>query len=106
LDFDDYQSSAKTTAIYPKQLNRGIYYTAIGLAGEVGELLNKIKKIARDNAPVDTEALKDEMGDVLWYLSQIATELGISISDVAEANLNKLKGRKQRGVISGSGDKR
>jgi len=106
LDFDDYQLNAKTTAIYPKQLNGGIYYAAIGLAGEVGELLNKIKKIARDNAPVDTEALKEEMGDALWYLSQIATELGISMSDVAESNLNKLKDRKQRGVLSGSGDKR
>ena len=105
MDFDEYQLSAKPT-IYPKQLNGGIYFAAIGLAGEVGELLNKIKKIARDNAPVDKEALKEEMGDVLWYLSQIATELGISMSDVAESNLNKIKDRKQRGVISGSGDKR
>lgn len=106
MEFAEYQNKAKETAIYPKQLDGGIYYAAIGLAGEVGELLNKIKKIARDGAAVDKEAISGEMGDVLWYLSQMATELGISLDDIAGYNLKKLNDRKARGVISGSGDNR
>ncbi len=106
LDLKEYQEKASETAIYPKSLDGGIYYAAIGLAGEVGELLNKIKKIARDKAEVDVEGIKGELGDVLWYCSQIAKELNIDMNDVAEYNLNKLKDRKARGVISGNGDNR
>ncbi|MEM3482785.1 MAG: nucleoside triphosphate pyrophosphohydrolase family protein, partial [Candidatus Micrarchaeaceae archaeon] len=91
---------------YPKQLTGGVYYAAIGLAGEVGELLNKIKKIARDNAPIDKDAIAGELGDVLWYVSQMATELGIEMDDVANHNLEKLSDRKNRGKISGNGDYR
>ena len=101
-----HQSKASETAIYPKTLDGGVYYTAIGLAGEVGELLNKIKKIARDKAQISKEDITSELGDVLWYLSQLATEMGISMEDVAKNNLEKLKGRKERGTISGSGDNR
>jgi len=106
LEFSNYQSKASETAIYPKTLDGGVYYTAIGLAGEVGELLNKIKKIARDKAQISKEDITSELGDVLWYLSQLATEMGISMEDVAKNNLEKLKGRKERGTISGSGDNR
>ncbi|MEM3781636.1 MAG: nucleoside triphosphate pyrophosphohydrolase family protein [Candidatus Micrarchaeaceae archaeon] len=106
MDFSEYQGKAGTTAIYPKQLEGGVYYAAIGLAGEVGELLNKIKKIARDNAPVDKDAIAGELGDILWYVSQVATEFGIGLNDVAKKNLEKLSDRKQRGKISGSGDYR
>ncbi|MEM3211771.1 MAG: nucleoside triphosphate pyrophosphohydrolase family protein [Candidatus Micrarchaeaceae archaeon] len=106
MNFSEYQDKASTTAIYPKQLTGGVYYAAIGLAGEVGELLNKIKKIARDNAPIDKDAIAGELGDVLWYVSQMATELGIEMDDVAKHNLEKLSDRKNRGKISGNGDYR
>ncbi len=105
MDFNEYQEKASKTAIYPKTLDGGVYYTAIGLAGEVGELLNKIKKIARDSN-TDLEGIKEELGDVLWYCSQLAKELDIDMNEVAESNLKKLADRQKRGVISGNGDKR
>ena len=106
MDFLEYQQYTKTTAQYPGNLNGRFYYPALGLAGEVGELLNKIKKIARDDAPINKDDLKGELGDVLWYVSQLSNELGIDLNDVASYNLEKLKSRKNRGVISGSGDNR
>lgn len=106
MDFDEYQDNAKKTAAYPKNLDGGIYYPALGLAGEVGELLNKIKKQARDGRELDKEDIKAELGDVLWYVSQIAHEMGISLDDVAAHNIKKLGNRKERGVINGSGDDR
>lgn len=106
MDFEEYQSKANKTAVYPKNLNGAFFYPSIGLAGEVGELLNKIKKIARDNADIDREDLKGELGDILWYLTQISTELGIDFEEVAQHNLEKLKSRHERGRIAGSGDER
>ncbi|MGC8479664.1 MAG: nucleoside triphosphate pyrophosphohydrolase family protein [Candidatus Micrarchaeia archaeon] len=106
MDFSEYQENAKKTAIYPNNMEGSFYYPALGLAGEVGELLNKIKKIARDKKNPDIEDLKGEIGDILWYLSQVSTELGIDFNEVAEHNLQKLKSRNERGLISGSGDNR
>jgi len=106
MDFSEYQKNAKKTAIYPKALDGGIYYAAIGLSGEVGELLNKIKKIARDEGTFDVEGIKGELGDVLWYVSQIAEEMGLSLDDIAEYNIEKLRIRKEKGALSGSGDER
>ncbi len=106
MEFSEYQEGAKKTAQYPDSMNGRFFYPALGLAGEVGELLNKIKKISRDKVVPDKEDLKGELGDVLWYLSQLSTELGIDLSEVAEHNLAKLSSRKERGVISGSGDNR
>ncbi|MCL5112120.1 MAG: nucleoside triphosphate pyrophosphohydrolase family protein [Candidatus Marsarchaeota archaeon] len=106
MDLNEYQDNAKKTAVFPDALDGRFYYPAIGLAGEVGELLNKIKKIARDSAEINKEDLKSELGDVLWYLSQLAEELGISMEDVAAHNLEKLRDRAERGKIHGSGDNR
>ncbi|MEM0201069.1 MAG: nucleoside triphosphate pyrophosphohydrolase family protein [Candidatus Micrarchaeaceae archaeon] len=106
MDFIEYQKNTKTTAIYPDVLEGRFYYPALGLAGEVGELLNKIKKIARDKKAPDINDLKGEIGDVLWYLSQLSNEFGIDLNEAAEENIKKLKSRKERGVISGSGDNR
>ena len=109
MKFDYYQKKSKETAQYPKTL-RTIAYTTIGLAGETGELLNKIKKIFRDDkgklTPGRREEIAAELGDVLWYLSQIATDCGLSLKEVARENLKKLQDRKKRGVIKGSGDNR
>lgn len=89
---------------------RGLKYVALGLAGEAGEVANKVKKIDRDDDEQVTEeavaAILEEVGDVLWYASQLAEELGTDFSLVAEGNLDKLLDRKERGVIGGSGDKR
>ncbi len=109
MRFDDYQKKSRETALYPKML-RPIVYSAIGLAGETGELLNKVKKIFRDNKGIlDTERkeeISSEIGDVLWYLAQVATDCGLSLKNVARENIKKLQSRKKRGVLHGSGDKR
>lgn len=104
MNFKEYQELAKTTAIYPESAK--ISYPCIGLAGEVGEICEKVKKHIRDGKVLDTEDLKKELGDVLWYLSAIASDLGIDLEDVATTNYEKLKSRQERNVIKGSGDNR
>ncbi len=106
MDFKEYQKNTKKTAIYPNNMEGGFYYPALGLAGEVGELLNKIKKIARDKKTPDLEDIKGEIGDVLWYLSQLSNEFGIDLEQVATENIKKLESRQKRGVLSGNGDNR
>jgi len=104
MDFDEYQRRAKLTAVYPRE--HAIFYPALGLSAEVGELNNKIKKKMRDGRELDLEDIKGELGDVMWYVSQVATDLGISLDEVAEKNLGKLKSRMERGALGGSGDNR
>jgi NTP pyrophosphatase (non-canonical NTP hydrolase) len=104
IGFSEYQRIAMTTAIYPRKYR--IYYPALGLSGEVGELNNKIKKKIRDNAKLDKDDMKSELGDVLWYLSALATDLGIDLGDVAADNIDKLLRRKRNGTLKGSGDNR
>jgi NTP pyrophosphatase (non-canonical NTP hydrolase) len=104
VTFESYQLEAQETAIYSGSLD--IMYPALGLAGEVGETLNKIKKHYRDGTPLDKTDMTKELGDILWYLSALATDLDIDLEEVAMENLKKLKDRKDRGVIGGSGDYR
>lgn len=111
MTFDNYQTNASRTAFYPRVFkNQGLYYTALGLAGEAGEVANKVKKVMRDNNGNLEEKAKaeifDELGDVLWYCATIADEIGVNLGDVAKLNLNKLQSRMNRGKIKGSGDKR
>lgn len=106
-EFNEYQQSTQLTAKYPKE--QGMNYCTLGLVGEAGEIANKVKKVIRDNRPVDEafkEDMKAEIGDVLWYVARLADELGISLEDVATYNINKLLSRLERGVIGGSGDNR
>ena len=109
MDFDNYQIEARRTAIYPNKDNNFVYPT-LGLVGESGEVAEKIKKILRDkNGTFDYEsklALKKELGDVLWYLSNLSNELNFSLNDIAKENLEKLNLRLSKGRISGSGDDR
>ena len=109
MNFDNYQIKARKTAIYPNKDSNFIYPT-LGLVGESGEVAEKIKKILRDkNGTIDNEtklAIKKELGDVLWYLSNLCDELKISLDDVALTNIEKLNLRLSRGKISGSGDNR
>jgi len=106
MEFNEYQERAKETAMYPNKLDGGFYYTALALAGEVGELLNKIKKIARDNIQIPREEIISELGDILWYLSETARNFDISLEEVVEYNLKKIRSRKERGTLQGSGDNR
>ena len=106
---NDYQKNAKRTAHYV-EIGAPYIYPLIGLSGEVGELLNKVKKIFRDDAGKVTDSRKEarmgELGDVLWYVAQIATVSDVELADVAKKNLDKLASRQERGKITGSGDYR
>ena len=106
---NDYQHESRSTARYPDAGNNLIYPT-LGLTGEAGEVADKVKKLIRDrDGVVDqsfTEDVALELGDVLWYVAQLATELGLSLDAVASANLRKLKSRSQRGTLGGEGDHR
>jgi NTP pyrophosphatase (non-canonical NTP hydrolase) len=111
MEFDEYQKRATTTVTFDgKQKEYQLMYVTLGIAGEAGEIAEKIKKVMRNDDGVMSdekrEDLKKEIGDVLWYLSQLSRILGLSFSEVAEANLKKLADRKQRNVIKSTGDYR
>lgn len=109
MTLNDYQNRARSTAFYPNR-DHNYIYPVLGLVGEAGETANKIKKIIRDDqgvvSPAKKEEIKQELGDVLWYLSQLAAELKIKLNDVATSNLTKLKSRQKRNCLKGSGDNR
>ncbi|MBI2932631.1 MAG: nucleoside triphosphate pyrophosphohydrolase family protein [Planctomycetes bacterium] len=109
MRFDEYQKRSRETAIYP-DAGANFVYPTLGLAGEAGEVAEKVKKVLRDRGGrMDDETratVKKELGDVLWYVAQLATELGLSLGEVAQENLAKLASRKERGVLGGSGDAR
>ncbi len=106
IDFATYQRTALTTAVYPKKY--AVSYPALGLAEEAGEVAGKIKKMMRDGIPLDEqkEKVESEMGDVLWYLANLAYDCGISLEVVAEKNIEKVKDRQVRGQLHGEGDNR
>lgn len=111
MELNEYQYEAKSTAVYPGQGEyMGANYCTMKMNGEAGEIAEKIGKIWRDNGGVITDehraALLKELGDVLWYVANLASELGYSLDLVAETNIAKLTSRKERGVIQGSGDDR
>ena len=106
---NEYQEAALDTAVYPDQ-GANFAYPALGLAGEAGEVADKLKKVIRDNGGVLTDSVRDavakELGDVLWYVAVLAQEMDYSLNEIAKTNLDKLASRQQRGVITGSGDNR
>jgi NTP pyrophosphatase (non-canonical NTP hydrolase) len=110
MNFDEYQKRALTTAHATDDEFKDLMHWILGVNGESGEIAEKIKKIIRDkNGKVseeDRSELAKEIGDVLWYLAVLADHLGLSFEEVANSNLDKLKSRKNRGVIGGSGDNR
>ncbi len=106
VTFKDYQIAAHTTAMYIPG-DQPVMYPTLGLVNEAGEVAGLAKRILRgDNPPPSPEQFKAELGDVLWYLAESCTALGIELDDVAAYNLAKLASRKQRGQIKGSGDTR
>lgn len=108
MKMNEYQWRAADTAVYPSA--QAVEYVVLGLVGEAGEIANRYKKVIRDNGGVLDNTARDqlaaEMGDVLWYLAMLSHELGVSLGDVAESNLQKLAARKLKGTIHGHGDNR
>lgn len=107
MSFDDYQQKAVSFAV---DYNHPLEHRLLGLVGEAGEIAEKFKKIYRDKdgkySSADVSEIKKELGDTLWYIAALADLLGLSLSGVAESNIEKLSDRKQRDALSGSGDNR
>lgn len=120
MNFKDYQKRASTTAVYPKpEISYNdtyrvsdefldavriipIMYCALGLAGESGEVAEQVKKSWRNNMEVTDDRkdkIKSELGDVLWYVAQLATELNLDLEEISENNLEKLSARKSAGAL-------
>jgi NTP pyrophosphatase (non-canonical NTP hydrolase) len=113
FDFNVYQNLTLNSAVYPKAGTGAIEalsYCGLGLGGETGEVLEHLKKIQRDNngvvSPERREALSKELGDILWYLARVASELGLELNTIALNNIDKLRDRMDRNVIHGDGDNR
>lgn len=109
MDFKEYQEKSRKTAVYP-DAGKNWAYPVMGLCGEAGEVADKMKKVMRDDNGIVSgekrEEVKKELGDVLWYVAQLATELDLDLNEVAQMNIEKLYSRMQRGKIQGSGDNR
>ena len=108
MELAEYQQLSRRTAEYPRAA--WLSYPALGLAGEAGEVAEHVKKAIRDDGSQVSDArraaLSKELGDVLWYVAQLASELGLELDEIARENLDKLLSRQHRGVLSGSGDDR
>jgi NTP pyrophosphatase (non-canonical NTP hydrolase) len=108
MELAEYQRRSRRTAEYPREA--WLAYPALGLAGEAGEVAEHAKKAIRDDGGEVSEerraAMAKELGDVLWYVAQIASELDLELDAIAQGNLDKLLSRQRRGVLSGSGDER
>jgi NTP pyrophosphatase (non-canonical NTP hydrolase) len=108
VEFGEYQTLSRRTAEYPR--DAWLSYPALGLSGEAGEVAEHAKKAIRDERGRVSEerraAIAAELGDVLWYVAQLASELELELEQIAQANLTKLISRQRRGVLSGSGDNR
>ena len=101
----EYQKKAKETAIFPA--DKALEYLSLGLVGEAGEVANKVKKLIRDKKVLlDTTVISSEIGDVLWYCAMLADYLDVNLGKFMDDNLDKLKSRKQRGTLGGTGDNR
>ena len=100
---DDYQDSAASFCL-PQSCN--ITYLTLGLVGEAGDIAEKVKKNIRDGTATDDQALAKELGDVLWYVANLSLEIGYTLSEITDLNIDKLSSRKERGKLGGSGDDR
>ena len=107
MNFKEYQDLTQQTAVYPKE--HALSYALLGLAGEVGEVTNKYKKVLRGDKPFDDtfrENISHEIGDVLWYVARLAEELNLNLDEIAKNNIEKLIRRKENNTIKGDGDNR
>lgn len=110
MNFNDYQKQAITTNLVKDDPLKELLQQVLGLGDEAGEVLAIFKKWIRDTdadlAKLDRKNVAKELGDILWYIAVVAHDLDISLDDIAQANLEKLRSRKERGVLAGSGDDR
>ncbi len=110
MELNDYQAMAHKTALYPNgDKIQSLYYTGLGLAGEAGEVSSKLAKYFRGDYVMDEaleEAVVKELGDVLWYVAEMATVLNIPLEKVAQVNVSKLMNRLSMGTLRGDGDGR
>lgn len=90
LTLNRYQSLANRSAGAGGDGEQRLVVSALGLAGEAGEFANLVKKMTAHGHPFDPESLKDELGDVLWYLAEAATAVGLNLEDIASNNVDKL----------------
>lgn len=108
MNLNEYQGAARDFAIYPREM--AVIYPVLGLCGEAGEVAEKIKKIARDTDGQSSDdqraAIAKELGDVLWYVANLAFDLGFTLDQIANENIRKLSDRRDRNVLKGSGDNR
>lgn len=108
MTLNEYQRCALETAVYPEEYN--IVYPALGMAGEAGEVADKVKKVIRDNkanfTPSKCEEIAMEIGDVMWYCAVLADRIGYRLDTIARMNNRKLKSRQLRGKLGGNGDNR
>ncbi len=102
--FNEYGEFVKSMKVYPEE--HAIVYPALGLVGEAGEISEKVKKWLRGDRELDKIGILKELGDPLWYIAAMADDLGFTLQDVIDANVEKLTSRKDRGVLKGSGDNR
>ena len=108
MTLNDYAKFTRSTAVYPDAETGNVaelMYLALGLAGETGEVCNKIKKVYRDGAPMSDD-IAGELGDCLWYWARLCDAMGVDPQAVLEDNIDKLTSRKARGTLQGSGDSR
>ncbi len=103
-NFNEYQEFVKSMKVYPEK--HAIVYPALGLVGEAGEISEKVKKWLRGDKELDKQGLLKELGDPLWYIASLADDLGFTLQDVVDANVEKLSSRKDRNLIHGEGDNR
>lgn len=113
MNLDKYQKRAAEFDLFETTMDLkspGFLEKVLGLAGEAGEVADKVKKVIRDKggyaSEEDKAAIMKELGDVLWYVANVARYMGVSLSEVAEGNVEKLASRKKRNKISGEGDNR
>ena len=108
MTLNEYQQKALETAVYPQEYK--VIYPALGLTGEAGECSDKVKKVIRDNNGEFTVEKKveiaKEIGDVLWYCSTLANDIGFDLETIGQMNYDKLHSRQERGMLHGSGDNR
>jgi MazG nucleotide pyrophosphohydrolase domain. len=108
MEINEYAQFVLGRRIPPAQVQvpAEVFITVCGLVGELGEVLEHLKKHVRDGKELHESALKKEMGDVLFYWCRMCDHLGLNPASVIEANIAKLTDRAQRGVERGSGDDR
>lgn len=108
MDIKEYQKKALATVMYGAC--KKIIYPTLGIAGESGEVAEKVKKVLRDEAGHFSIKQKilimQEIGDVLWYCNALAHDLGYDLEKAMELNIEKLESRKARNKIHGNGDNR